>query len=80
MASKITQFTPSPIPLISVCGDIWYRKFIPFPPEFWKDLRNGTAHECQQISSDILHNVRENFEQLFYYCMETNGEQFQHLI
>ena len=49
-------------------------------PESLQDLRNRITHECQQITPDILRNVREHFEQLLYYCMEVNGGHFQHLI
>nr|CAH7745775.1 unnamed protein product [Callosobruchus chinensis] len=49
-------------------------------PESLLDLRNRITHECQQITPDILRNVREHFEQLLYYCMEVNGGHFQHLI
>lgn len=48
--------------------------------ESLEDLRNRIVNECHQITPNILNNVRRHFEQRLYYCMEVNGEHFEHLL
>lgn len=49
-------------------------------PQSLDDLRQRIINECQQVSPEILHNVRNRFEQNLYYCMEVGGQHFEHLI
>lgn len=49
-------------------------------PASLQDLRNRIQEECQRISPEMLQHVRDGFEHRLYYCMETQGEQFEHLI
>lgn len=43
-------------------------------------LRQRIIHECRQITPEMLQNVRERFEQNLYYCMEVEGQHFEHLL
>lgn len=49
-------------------------------PASIEELRERITLECQQITPDMLRNVRRRFEQNLYYCMEVNGGHFQHLL
>lgn len=49
-------------------------------PASLEELRQRITFECQQITPEMLSNVRERFVQNLYYCMEVNGGHFQHLL
>jgi hypothetical protein len=49
-------------------------------PTSLEDLRQRIVNECLQITPQILQNVRQRFEQNLYYCMESDGGHFQHLL
>lgn len=49
-------------------------------PQSLNDLRQRIIDECRAITPEMLHNVRERFEQNLYYCMDAGGQQFQHLL
>ncbi|CAH1962421.1 unnamed protein product [Acanthoscelides obtectus] len=49
-------------------------------PTSLEDLRQRIVNECLQITPQILQNVRQRFEQNLYYCMESHGGHFQHLL
>lgn len=49
-------------------------------PTSLEDLRQRIVNECRQITSQVLQNVRQRFEQNMYYCMQAGGGHFQHLL
>lgn len=49
-------------------------------PASLEELRRRIVHECSLITPQMLQNVRRNFEQRLYNCMEVDGHHFEHLI
>ncbi len=49
-------------------------------PESLDDLKAKIKDECGKITPDTFRLVRQQFENRLFYCMEANGEQFEHLI
>lgn len=46
-----------------------------------EELGRRIVHEFSLITPKMLQNIRCNFEQRLYnYCMEVDGEYFEHLI
>lgn len=50
------------------------------PPASLEDLRRRIIDVCREVTPQFLQNVRERFEANLYYCMEVNGQHFQHLL
>lgn len=49
-------------------------------PASLEDLRQRIINECQTITPEMLQNVRNRFEQNLYYCMDTEGQHFEHML
>lgn len=49
-------------------------------PESLNDLRQRIIDGCNRITPAILANVRKEFEDRLFYCLEVNGHHFQHLL
>lgn len=50
------------------------------PPQSIDDLRNRIIEECRNLTPQVFENVRNAFENRLYYCLNVNGEHFEHLI
>lgn len=44
------------------------------------DLKRRIAAECRSISGEVFRNVREEFENRLYYCLQENGQHFEQLL
>lgn len=49
-------------------------------PVSLEDLRARIVQACQEITPQILLNVRQEFQNRLAYCQEENGAQFEHLL
>jgi len=50
------------------------------PPADLQDLRNRIVQECRAIPRETFQKVRLEFQNRLFYCMERNGEHFEHLL
>ncbi|CAH1114890.1 unnamed protein product [Psylliodes chrysocephalus] len=50
------------------------------PPQSIDDLRNRIIEECRDLTPHVFENIRNAFENRLYYCLNVNGEHFEHLI
>lgn len=44
------------------------------------ELRNRIIEECRAIPREVFRNVRAEFENRLYYCLQKNGEHFENLL
>lgn len=49
-------------------------------PESIEELRRRITEECRALSRETFENVRQEFENRLYYCLENNGNHFEHLL
>lgn len=49
-------------------------------PETLEVLRQRIVEECQSIAPDVFCNVRRQFENRLYHCMQVNGAHFEQFI
>uniref|UniRef100_A0A1Y1MEB7 Tc1-like transposase DDE domain-containing protein n=1 Tax=Photinus pyralis TaxID=7054 RepID=A0A1Y1MEB7_PHOPY len=49
-------------------------------PASINDLRYRIVRECRSLSREVFKNVRNEFENRLWYCLEQNGEHFEHFI
>jgi hypothetical protein len=49
-------------------------------PETLQVLRQRIVEECRLITADVFNNVRTEFENRLYYCLEVNGGHFEQFI
>lgn len=49
-------------------------------PENIQVLKNRITTVCRAITPETFQKVRQEFEARLYYCLEKNGEHFEHLI
>ena len=49
-------------------------------PDSLQQLQDRIFQECRAISRETFVNVREEFENRLYYCLQNNGNHFEHLI
>lgn len=49
-------------------------------PDSLADLRQRIINECEKITPVMLQNVRAEFEDRLYFCLENSGKHFEHLL
>lgn len=49
-------------------------------PQSIEELRGKIVQECRAIPPVTFENVRREFEDRLFYCLENNGQHFEHLL
>ena len=49
-------------------------------PRDLEDLKRRITAACRELQAEVFRNVREEFENRLYHCLENNGQHFEHLI
>lgn len=49
-------------------------------PATIEELKQKITQECRLLTSEVFRNVREEFENRLYFCLQNNGSHFEHLI
>lgn len=49
-------------------------------PASIEELKDRISRECRNISRETFRNVRKEFENRLYYCLNNNGNHFEHLL
>ncbi|XP_050295593.1 uncharacterized protein LOC126735594 isoform X2 [Anthonomus grandis grandis] len=49
-------------------------------PDDIEDLKRRITEASRAIPEEVFQNVREEFENRLYFCLENNGEHFEHLL
>lgn len=49
-------------------------------PDSIQQLQERIIQECRAISRETFANVRQEFENRLYHCLENNGNHFEHLL
>lgn len=49
-------------------------------PQNLEDLKARISAACREIQVEVFRNVREEYENRLYYCLQNNGQHFENLL